>query len=223
MSQECRTSTRYRKPICASLESAGVAVTVLIDAPNCELEEFDAWGRPDPKVWSQRFLPLRLEDFVVAADPVSEALIVARLIGSAAVGVCVADSELVPFHLRAMRKRRLSTVRSCGQIVGALRMCDLWRDFGLPLLRMVGSANFELSRSIPSFCACSVAKRISLPRPILAALDELQTKILVETLDDAAAFIGEGGCSASSTQRPDCRGGEAQTNIRRVRITRGFA
>ena len=40
-----------------TLEAAGVAVTVLIDAPDCDEKQFDAWGRPDPKAWSQRFLP----------------------------------------------------------------------------------------------------------------------------------------------------------------------
>ena len=204
------------------LESAGVAVTVLIDAPDCELEQFDAWGRPDPKAWSQRFLPLRLEDFVVAADPVSEAQIVARLIGSAAVGVCVADSELVPFHLRAMRKRSLRPYDPAGKSLAPFECATLARLW----LAFASNGRVSELRTLaehPVFLRLLCRESHQSPSAVLSALDELQTKILVETLDDAAAFIDEGGSSASSTQRPDRRGGEAQTNIRRVRITRGFA
>jgi hypothetical protein len=63
-----------------SLEAAGASPAILVDAPDCDRSQFDGWGRPDPEIWSKRLLPLRLEDFVVTADPSSEAEIVARLI-----------------------------------------------------------------------------------------------------------------------------------------------
>jgi ATP-dependent helicase/nuclease subunit B len=181
------------------LESAGVAVTVLIDAPDCELEQFDAWGRPDPKAWSQRFLPLRLEDFVVAADPVSEAQIVARLIGSAAVGVCVADSELVPFHLRAMRKRGLKPYDPAGKSLAPFECATLARLW----LAFASNGRVSELRTLlehPVFLRLLCRESHQSPTAVLSALDELQTKILVETLDDAVAFIDEGGSSASSTR-----------------------
>jgi ATP-dependent helicase/nuclease subunit B len=182
-----------------TLESAGVAVTVLIDAPNCEEKQFDAWGRPDPKAWSERFLPLRPEDFVVAADPVSEAQIAARFIGSPAVGVCVADSELVPFHLRAMHKQGLIAYDPAGKSLAPFECATLAK------LWLVFAANGRVSelRTLaehPVFLRLLCRESNQSPAGVLSALDELQTKILVETVDDATAFIDEGGSSASSTR-----------------------
>jgi hypothetical protein len=199
------------------LESTGVAVTVLIDAPDCELEQFDAWGRPDPKAWSQRFLPLRLEDFVVAADPVSEAQIVARLIGSAAVGVCVADSELVPFHLRAMRKRGLKPYDPAGKSLAPFEcatLARLWLAFASNG-RVVNFASLEHRFS----CACSVARIVSLHRrPFssrrVAGEDFGRDRMTRPRLSMKAAqrFVDAGLIAAV----------EAQTNIRRVRIIAGL-
>ena len=180
-----------------SLESAGVAVTVLIDAPNCKEEEFDEWGRPDPKVWSQKLLPLRLEDFVVAADPVSEALIVAKSIGSASVGVCVADSELTTFHLRAMQKGDLAAYDPAGRSLAPFECATLARLW----LAFASHGRVSELRTLaehPVFLRLLCREAHQPLTAILAALDELQTKILVETLDDAAAFIGESGCGSSS-------------------------
>ena len=182
-----------------ALEPEGMAVTVLIDAPNCREEQFDAWGRPDPTAWSQRFLPVRLEDFVVAADPVSEAQIVARLIGSVAVGVCVADSDLVPFHLRAMQKRGLKPYDPAGRPLAPFECATLARVW----LAFASTGRVSELRTLaehPVFLRL-LCRESHLPATaVLSALDELQTKILVETVDDAAAFIGEGGSSASSTR-----------------------
>jgi ATP-dependent helicase/nuclease subunit B len=182
-----------------TLEFAGLAVTVLIDAPNCEEKQFDALGRPDPKAWSQRFLPLRPEDFVVAADPVSEAQIVARLIGSPAVGVCVADSELVPFHLRAMHKQGLVPYDPAGKSLAPFECATLARLW----LAFASNGRVSELRTLaehPVFLRLLCRESHQPPAAVLSALDELQTKILVETVDDAAAFIGEGGSSASSTR-----------------------
>ena len=106
-----------------NLEATGVSVTVLVDAPDCDEARFDAWGRPDLETWSQRKLPLGLDDVMVAADPSSEAKIVARLLGpDAAAGICAADAEIIPFHGRALRRARLEPVRSCGEISGGFRV-----------------------------------------------------------------------------------------------------
>ncbi len=205
-----------------TLESAGVAVTVLIDAPNCEEKQFDAWGRPDPKAWSQRFLPLRLEDFVVAADPVSEAQIVARLIGSPAVGVCVADSELVPFHLRAMHKQGLVPYDPAGKSLAPFECATLARLW----LAFASNGRVSELRTLaehPVFLRLLCRESHQSPAAVLSALDELQTKILVETVDDAARIYRRRRLQRFVDARPDCRGGEAQTNLRRVRITRRVA
>ena len=182
-----------------TLESAGVGVTVLIDAPNGEEKQFDLWGRPDPDVWSQGFVLLRPEDFVVAADPASEAEIVARLIESPAVGVCVADSELLPFHVSAMHKRDLAPYDPSGKSLASFECATLARLW----LAFASHGRVSELRTLaehPVFLRLLCRESHQSPTAVLSALDELQTKILVETLDDAAAFIGEGGSSTSSTR-----------------------
>jgi ATP-dependent helicase/nuclease subunit B len=182
-----------------TLESAGISVTVLIDAPHCKDEDFDAWGRPDRQAWSQKFLRLRLEDFVVAADPASEAQIVAGLTGSAAVGVCVADSELVPFHLRAMHKRGLGPYDPAGKSL-ALFECATLSRLWLAFASKGRVSELRTLAEHPVFLNLLCREAHQPPTTVLSALDELQTKILVETVDDAAAFLGDSSTSASSTR-----------------------
>ena len=183
----------------SALESAGFPVTVLVDAPNCEGAQFDAWGRPDPKTWSQRWLPLRLEDFLVAADSVSEAEITAHMIGSAAVGVCVADSELIPFHLRAIGKRGLAPYDPAGRALAPFEcatLARLWLSFASN--RRIGELRTLAEHPVFLRLLCRESRQS--PTAVLSALDELQTKILVETVDDATAFLEESASSAPSTR-----------------------
>jgi ATP-dependent helicase/nuclease subunit B len=171
-----------------NLESLGVPVTVLVDAPDCQGARFDAWGRPDPESWSRRDLPLRLEDFVVTADPWSEAEVVARMIGQAAVGLCVADAELLPFHERAIRKRTLSPYNPAGRPLAPFEcatLSKLWLSFS-PNGRI---AELRALAEHPAFLRLLGRDSHLQPTAVLSALDELESKILVETLDDAATYI----------------------------------
>ena len=130
----------------------------------------------------------------------SEAQIVARLIGgSADVGVCVADSELVPFHLRAMRKRGLLPYDPAGKSLAPFECATLARLW----LAFASSGRVAELRTLtehPIFLRMLCRESHQSATAVLAGLDELQTKILVETVDDATAFIAEGGFSASSTR-----------------------
>jgi hypothetical protein len=114
-----RISQRYLE----NLEAMGVAVTVLVDAPDCDEARFDPWGRPAVETWPQRTLPLPLEDIVVAADPSSEADIVASLLGPDAVAaICAADADIIPFHDRALHQHGLN-LRSRGENLLRLSRC----------------------------------------------------------------------------------------------------
>ena len=180
------------------LEPAGIRVTILVDAPNCEAAQFDHWGRPDPQTWSERVLPLRLEDLVVTADPASEAEIVARLAGSPAVAVCVADPELIPFHLRAMRKQNLAAYDPAGRPLASFECATLARLW----LSFVANGQISDLRTLAEhavFLRLLCRQSHQSPTAVLSALDELQTKILVETIDDAASFLRDGGASSRAT------------------------
>ena len=206
-----------------TLESAGVSVTVLIDAPHCERGTVRRLGKTGP------------ESVVAEVSSATSR----RLCGCCRPGIrgancCPLRSGRLPwaFVLPILSLFPFTSARCTSRVwsptilrANRWRLSNVrpWQDFGLPLLPMVESVNFELSRSIPFSCACSAASRTSLPTAVLAALDELQTKILVETVDDAVRVYREGGSSASSTRGLIVAVGEAQTNIRRLRITRRFA
>lgn len=172
------------------LESADVSVGVLVDAPDCEGAHFDSWGRPDSKSWSGRLLPVRLEDFVVTADPWSEAEIVAGLIEQSAAGLCVADSGIVPFHDRAMRKKGLLPYDPAGKPLAPFEcatLSRLWLSFNSN--GRIGELR-TLSEH-PVFLQLLCRESHLQPTAALSALDELETKILVETAGDAAAYLAE--------------------------------
>jgi ATP-dependent helicase/nuclease subunit B len=173
-----------------SLESAGVSVAVLVDAPDCEGARFDGWGRPDPETWPQSLLPLRLEDFAVMADPWSEAEVIASLIGPAGAGLCVADAQIIPFVDRAMRKQGLATYDPAGKPLAPFECATLSRLW----LSFASSGRIGELRTLaehPVFLRLLCRESRLQPTAALSSLDELQTKILAETVSDAAAYFDE--------------------------------
>jgi len=174
-----------------NLEAAGVSLTVLVDAPDCDGARFDSWGRPDVETWPQRTLPLRVEDIIVAAEPSSEAEIVARLIGPVGVaGLCVADAEVIPFHDHAMRKHGFAPYNPAGKSLAPFECATLSRLW----LSFCSSGRLGELRTLvehPVFLNMLCRESQLGPTSILRALDELQTKILVETLRDAVAFFDD--------------------------------
>ncbi len=174
-----------------NLEATGLSVTVLVDAPDCDEARFDTWGRPDVERWPQRTLPLRLEDVLVAADPSSEAEIVARLLGpDAAAGVCVADAEIIPSHDRALRQHGLKPYDPAGKSLAPFEcatLSRLWLSFcssdRLGELRTLA----EHPVFLQALCRASQLGSTA----ALAALDELRTEMLIETLADAIAYFEE--------------------------------
>ena len=171
-----------------NLESAGLSLAVLVDAPDCEGARFDLWGRPDPESWSQRELPMRLEDFIVTADSWSEAEIVARLIERAAAGLCVTDADMIPFHDRAIRKRGLLPYDPAGRPLAPFEcatLARLWLSFG-------SSGRIAELRTLaehPVFLDLLCRESHLQPTAVLTALDELESNILVETVDAAAEYL----------------------------------
>ncbi len=64
----------------AAWKARGGKVTILVAAPECEADAFDAWGRPLRDVWPQREIPVLDRDLVPAADPEDQAARIAALI-----------------------------------------------------------------------------------------------------------------------------------------------
>ena len=174
-----------------NLEATGVSVTVLVDAPDCDEARFDPWGRPDVETWPQRTLPLRLEDVMAAADPSSEAEIVARLLGpDAAAGICVANAEIIAFHDRALRQHGLKPYDPAGKSLAPFECASLSRLW----LSFCSSDQLGELRTLaehPVFLQALCRASQLGPTAALAALDEVRTEILIETLADAIAYFDE--------------------------------
>ena len=183
-----------------NLQARGVAVTILVDAPDCDEARFDSWGRPELETWPQRTLPIRLEDLMVAAEPSSEAEIVARLLGpDAAAGICVADAEITPFHDRALRKHGLKPYDPAGKFLAPFECATLSRLW----LSFCSSDQLVQLRTLaehPVFLQALCRESQLGPTAALAALDEVRTEILVETLADAVAYFDEH--TSATEQRP---------------------
>lgn len=87
----------------ADLGGRGLPVTVVVAAPAGRAGDFDAWGRPDPVVWSgMRDLMLPLERIHVAAGPAEQAAVVRGLVAghadpAATLGLGVVDAEVAAF------------------------------------------------------------------------------------------------------------------------------
>jgi ATP-dependent helicase/nuclease subunit B len=175
-----RLTQRYLENAAA----ADIKITILVDAPRCEDARFDAWGRPDPEHWATAHLPLPLEDIHVLGDPASEAEAAARLLGGAA--LCLADTELLPFHERALRGAGREPFNPSGKTLGRFEcgaLAELWLDFcrrrELSTLRSL----FEQPTFLDKLCSLAAMP----PSAALRTLDKIRTGALVESLPDAVA------------------------------------
>lgn len=180
-----RLTQRYLE----NLAAAGVSVTVLVDAPDCGDARFDAWGRPDPSDWATALLPLPIEDVHVLGDPASEAEVTARILGGAA--LCLADTELLPFHERALREAGREPYNPGGRPLknfecGAL--AELWLTFCRT--RELGTLRALLEQ--PAFLELVCSSAGISPAEALRTLDALRTKTLLDSLPDALARPGCG-------------------------------
>ena len=134
---------------------------------------------------------MRLEDVAVAADPSSEADIVASLLGpDATAAICAADADIIPFHDRALRQRGLKPYDPAGKSLASFEcatLSRLWLSFcssdRLGELRTLA----EHPVFLQALCRASQLG----PTATLAALDETRTDMLIETLADAVAYFGE--------------------------------
>lgn len=164
--------------------ATGIQVTILVDAPSCEDARFDAWGRPDPEHWTTAHLALPLQDIHVLGDPASEAEAAALLLGGAA--LCLADTELLAFHERALRGAGREPFNPSGKTLGRFEcgaLAELWLDFcrrgELSTLR----ALFEQPTFLDKICSLASVP----PSAALRILDKIRTEALVESLPDAVA------------------------------------
>jgi ATP-dependent helicase/nuclease subunit B len=184
-----------------NLEAAGVTLTILVDAPDCDGAPFDSWGRPNAETWLRRTLPLSPDDVVVTADPSSEAEIVARLVGPAGPpGLCVADAGIIPFHDRAMRKLGLAPYDPGGKSLAPFECATLSRLW----LSFCSSGRINELRTLaehPVFLQMLCRQSHLEPTSALSALDELQTTVLAETLGDAVAYFRDSASARNEIPR----------------------
>ena len=203
------------------LESAGVAVTVSDRCARLRTRRVRCLGEAGPESLVAEIPSAASRRLCGRCRPGVGGAIVARLIGSAAVGVCVADSELIPFHLRAMQKG-VWTLRSCGQIVGALRVRDLGETLACLCFEWSGQRTSN-SRGASRFLRLLCREAHQPLRPSFRRSTSCRRRSWSRPWTTRPRLLAKAAAAASSMQRPDCRGGEAQANIRRVWITRRFA
>lgn len=180
-----RLTQRYLE----NLTAAGIPVTVLVDAPDCSDARFDAWGRPDPADWATALLPLRLADIHVLSDPASEAEVTARLLGGAA--LCLADTELLPFHERTLRCAGREPFNPAGQPLKNFE-CGALAELWLTFCRTRELSTLRALLEQPAFLERICAEAAITPGKGLETLDELRTKTLLDSLPDALARPGCG-------------------------------
>jgi len=171
------------------------AVDVLVDAPDCGEDRFDTWGRPDAETWLQRVLSLRPEDVHVAADPFSEAEILARFLTSDAdTGVCTAETEAISFQKRALRKHGLAPYDPAGKPLlqfECAAMAILWLSFS-------SSGQLDELRALaehPVFLRALCAQAETTPSQALRLLDAVRTNQLIDSLVDARIYFHSGETS----------------------------
>jgi ATP-dependent helicase/nuclease subunit B len=183
--------SRISQEYLENLEAAGIPVSVLVDAPDCDDARFDPWGRPDIEAWRRRELSLGAGDVFVAAEPSSEAEIVARLLGpNGAAGLCLADAQNLAFQERALRKHGLKPYDPAGKSLAYYECATLSR-FWLSFCRSDRLADLRSLAEHPIFLRMLCRESGLGPSAALATLDEVQTEILVETLADAGAYFSE--------------------------------
>lgn len=186
-----RLTQRYLE----NAEAAGVKVTVLIDAPDCEDAHFDGWGRPDIEAWSSREVAPPLEDVHVLGDPASEAEASVRLLGGAA--LCLIDTELLPYQERALRGAGYEPFNPSGKSLARFEcgaLADLWLSFCRGQELSVLRALLEQPTFLGKICSQS-----GLPAAgALRILDRMRTETLVASLPDALARWSTGGEAALS-------------------------
>lgn len=177
------------------LETAGVAVSVLVDAPDCADARFDAWGRPDVEIWTQACPAVRLEDFFVLADRESEAAVAARLLGGAA--LCLADGEAVAQHEQALKNLGRIPYNPAGRPLGQFEcaaLATLWMSF-------CQSGELSALRALaeqPAFLRTLAVRSGHPESAVLAGLDGIRTGVLLASFADAQEFFRGAGSGAAA-------------------------
>ena len=181
------------------LEAAGVAVSVLVDAPDCEEARFDAWGRPEAETWTQACPAVRLEDFFVLADLESEAAVAARLLGGA--GLCLADAETVPQHEQALQGLGRIPFNPAGRRLGEFEcaaLATLWMSF----CRSGDLASLRALAEQPAFLRTLAVKAGCPASDVLSGIDGIRTGTLIASFADAREFfLGSGSGAAAAIVR----------------------
>lgn len=184
------------RPIALTLlanHSAHVPIEIWIFAPENEATAFDAWGRPEPAVWTQRSLLTQnfREQVELCADPEAQAERAAAIAesytgddGLLAIGVL--DPDIMPLLETALRERGLSAYNPAGQPRRGDRLHQLLTALG-NLAEDDSFANVAALARHPDVLRALETKsgaRFS-AAGFLAALDQLQARHLPADLGAA--------------------------------------
>ena len=175
------------------LRGNGVRVEVLVWAPEGLTAGFDAWGHPDPEEWNDVEVPLVSLQIVLANDPSEEAVKAVDFLTKAADGshaLILVDESLTPVLRAAVLERGgkpyLPEGEALGQTEPAIVACEwitLHRERRLRTLRRL--------LECPGFAGWIASGTRIQQSLALEACDHLAMVPLVESLDQAAAFLAE--------------------------------
>ena len=189
------------------MESGGVAVDVLVDAPT-ELEAcFDHWGRPLAAYWKSEpiDLPGGDQSITVTVDDESaarEAVAAAAATGSNRLALCVPDATLLPALSRAFLEAGWPVFDPEGMVAGRSG-----------LLVFLDALRSLLTADPPSFDAANALLRcpeaaawpgVVRSHAVARALDRLHGEGLPESLDDALDLL-ESWATTPETARDGLR------------------
>lgn len=169
--------------VASYLARLDLPLTVLVDAADCAEARFDEWGRPDAEFWGQA--TLSLPEILPLADPFSEALTVSRLLGHAA--LCVADSELIPHHQRALQDAGRITFDPSGKPLSRFECAALARLWIL-FCRGGRIADLRALAEHPVFLTALTRESGLSSWEILSALDEISTGALLKFFPEAVGW-----------------------------------
>ncbi len=170
-----------------SLEQAGLSVTVMVDAPDCDDAIFDGWGCPDPEYWGNIQLPIALSQIAVAADAYSEGELAARMNDQGA-AICQIDEGLAPTLRTAFARRNRPVFDPGGESLAASEVGVLvksWRQFLTSQL----ITDLRIVLECPAFQRALARESRQPASRIMAAYDMARMSSLIDLWPDLVAHV----------------------------------
>jgi len=189
----------------AVLAARGIEVRVLVWKPGELGGGFDAWGRPLPEEWERCDLPLALDQITVAGSPEREASALLDYLGEAQpegdYALVLADPALAPVLGPEILRRGCRPFQPEGEPLAATEAATV----ALGWMEWVTGRSLRVLRRLleaPHFAGWVEAGTGLGQGLSLAACDQLIAELLVETADQAVAYLdSEAGADGDRSQR----------------------